>query len=328
MNLWLCLGSLLPGLCMAFLVGSRLGRRAPGWLTRAAFGVTAGLTAATLYWTYLRVDQVATTLVISTSLLVIGALTASAHDLVENNAPPTPAIRAEILAYHASVNLTYPPEPRGKRAFDVVVASLGIVLTLPLMILLALLIWFDEPGPIFFTKNSVGRGGVIFRELKFRSMRYGAEQHSGPVVATFKDPRTLAIGRFLRRWHLDELPELVNVLAGTMSLAGPRPLRAAMVRPDLETVPGFAERHTVRPGIACIAQIQKSHVPPAERLRKDRVYIRRMSVGLDIRLLVRAVVTTVHGERGPHPAVAAAQPDPPPCDVADPASPPPASLNS
>jgi lipopolysaccharide/colanic/teichoic acid biosynthesis glycosyltransferase len=301
MNLWLLFGSLLPGLCMAFAVGSRLGGRAPGWLARAGFLVTAAVVTTAFYWMYRHIDQVATTLVIVGSFVCDGAFTVSPSGLVENNAPPTPAVRQQILAHHTSANLYYPPEPRGKRTFDVVAASVGIALALPLWFLIAVLIWFEEPGPIFFIKNSVGRGGITFRELKFRSMRYEAERDTGPVVASLDDPRTLVVGRLLRRWHLDELPELLNVLTGTMSVVGPRPLRAMVVRHDLEEVPGFAERHTVRPGIACIAQIEKSYVPPAERLRKDRVYIRRMSLGLDLRLLVRAVVATVRGEREPAP---------------------------
>jgi len=300
MNLWMFFGSLIPGLCMAFVVGSRLGGSARGWLARIGFVAVAGIAAGLLYWTYHRLDQTTTTLVVI-GLLVCGAAVAFSIDgLVENNAPPTQRIRDEVLALHA--DLEYPKEPRGKRALDIVAATVGIVVTLPLWFLVALIIWFDEPGPVFFTKNSVGRGGITFRELKFRSMHYGAERNTGPVVATFEDPRTLAVGGPLRRWHLDELPELLNVLTGTMSVVGPRPLRARVVRRDLTEVPGFAERHTVRPGIACIAQIEKSHVPAAERLTKDLIYIRRMSVGYDLRLLVRAVVTTICGKREPAPS--------------------------
>jgi lipopolysaccharide/colanic/teichoic acid biosynthesis glycosyltransferase len=284
---------------MAFAVGSRLGGSAPGWLARAGFVAVASVATALVYWTYHRLDQTTTTLVVISLLVCGGAVAFSVDGLIENNAPPTPRIRDEILGHHA--NLAYPREPQGKRALDIVAASVGIVVTLPLWFVVALLIWFNEPGPIFFTKNSVGRGGITFRELKFRSMRYGAERNTGPVVATFEDPRTLAVGGPLRQWHLDELPELLNVLTGTMSVVGPRPLRALVVRRDLREVPGFAERHTVRPGIACIAQIEKCHVPAAERLAKDLIYIRGMSLGYDLRLLVRAVVTTVRGKREPAP---------------------------
>lgn len=296
MTAWLFIAALLPGLCVAFAVGSRFSGRTTPWLARLVFLVTVGLATPLAYWMYLHLDQVATTLVIAGSFLYGGVFTASARGLVEDNAPPSPATRARILAHHAR-GLRHPREPRGKRTFDVLLATFGVAVTLPLWFGIALLVWFEEPGPIFFTKNSVGRGGVVFRQIKFRSMRYGAERDTGPVVAVTADPRTLRVGRTLRRWHLDELPELLNVLSGTMSLVGPRPLRAVLVHRDLQEVPGFAERHTVRPGIACIAQIEKYHIAPAERLRKDLVYIRRMSVGLDIRLLMRAVLTTVHGER-------------------------------
>jgi lipopolysaccharide/colanic/teichoic acid biosynthesis glycosyltransferase len=301
MNLWFFFGSLLPGICVAFAVGSRLSGRVPGWVARAGFVATAGLATAVLYLTYQELDGVLAALVITGLLAYATVHTASVGDLIEDNAPPTPEVREQILARHLAAELHYPREPLGKRTFDIIAASAGIVLTLPLWFIVALLIWFEQPGPIFFTKNSVGRGGITFRELKFRTMQYGAETNTGPVVATFEDPRVLAVGRVFRRWHLDEMPELVNVLNGTMSVVGPRPLRALVVRQALDVVPGFAERHTVRPGIACTAQIEKCHVELEERLQKDLLYIQRMSVGYDIWLLVRAVVTTVLGQREPPP---------------------------
>jgi lipopolysaccharide/colanic/teichoic acid biosynthesis glycosyltransferase len=237
------------------------------------------------------------------SLTVAGAFvggivsTSALTGLVEDNAPPPPGVREKVLAYHDSGRLHEPPVPRFKRTLDVSMASLGLILTLPLWFVIAFVIWFEDPGPIFFTKNSVGRGGITFRQLKFRSMRYDAERMTGPIASYSNDPRKLRCGKWLRRWHLDELPELVNVLTGTMSLVGPRPLRTVLVQGYLEALPDFAERHTVKPGIACFAQIERYQMSPAERLRLDRAYIRRMSVGLDLMLLVRAVLTTVHGSR-------------------------------
>ncbi|WP_165823160.1 sugar transferase [Micromonospora globispora] len=227
--------------------------------------------------------------------------------LVEDNAPPPVGVRERILRHHASRCLVYPREPRMKRALDVTVALIGLVVTLPLWLVIACLIWLEEPGPILFTKNAVGKGGITFRQFKFRSMTYEAERLTGPVASPAGDPRMLRCGRWLRRWHLDELPELLNVLGGTMSLVGPRPLRAVLVDRYLEKLPEFADRHTVRPGIACIAQIQQYHISPADRLRKDRVYLRRMSVGFDVWLLWHAVVTTV---RGPRPEGEAALTEP------------------
>jgi lipopolysaccharide/colanic/teichoic acid biosynthesis glycosyltransferase len=237
------------------------------------------------------------------SLAVAGAFmggvvtTSSVSGLVENNAPPTPGVRQKVLAYHDPGRLPHRPTARAKRAFDVCVASLGLIVTLPIWFLIAFVIWFEDPGPIFFTKNSVGLGGVTFRQLKFRSMRVDAERMTGPIASYANDPRKLRSGKWLRRWHLDELPELVNVLAGTMSVVGPRPLRTVLVQGYLEALPDFAERHTVKPGIACFAQIERYQMSPAERLRLDRAYIRRMSVGLDLLLLFRAVFSTVRGSR-------------------------------
>lgn len=242
-------------------------------------------------WTY-------ASLLVGGGVLVGGIVTsASKTGLVEDNSPPSTQVREKVLAYHSSDALCYPREPWLKRPLDITLALTGLIATLPLCIVIAFLIWCEEPGPILFTKNSVGKGGATFRQVKFRSMRYGAERLTGPVPSVAADPRTLTCGRWLRRWHFDELPELLNVLTGTMSLVGPRPLRTVLVQRYLEEVPGFAERHAVRPGIACIAQIEKYHISPAERLRKDRVYIRRMSIALDIRLLGRAVATTLRGAR-------------------------------
>lgn len=228
---------------------------------------------------------------------LLGGVTATTRNtgLVENNAPPSEAARAQVLAYHR--HLRQPREPAWKRPFDTLLALVGLIVTQPVWLMVALLIWFEEPGPVFFVKNSVGRAGVTFRQVKFRTMRSGCEATTGPVPSRPGDPRTLRVGRWLRRWHLDELPELINVLAGTMSLVGPRPLRTVQVQQYLEQVPGFAQRHTVRPGIACYAQIERYRMPPDERLRMDQAYIRRMSLRTDLALLFWAVVTTVRGER-------------------------------
>lgn len=274
-------------------------RLAPARACRAAVLASLCLTALARLWLELpRIGWLS-----GFSLTLAGAFlggvttTSTAIGLVENNAPPSPGVREKVLAYHDPDRLPYPPMPRFKRAMDIGLAAVGLVLTLPVWFLIAGVIWFEDPGPIFFTKNSVGMGGVTFRQLKFRSMRVDAERWTGPVASSANDPRKLRCGKWLRRWHLDELPELVNVLAGTMSLVGPRPLRTVLVCRYLETLPDFAERHSVKPGIACTAQIKGYHMPPAERLGMDRDYIRRMGVGLDLRLLGRAVLTTLRGAR-------------------------------
>jgi lipopolysaccharide/colanic/teichoic acid biosynthesis glycosyltransferase len=266
---------------------------------RVAVLASVGLMALVRPWLVTRDVAWLTGFSLSVAGAFVGGLvaTSSRTGLVEDNAPPPPGVREKVLAYHDSGRLHYAPVPRFKRTLDVSIASLGLILTLPLWFLIAFVIWFEDPGPIFFTKNSVGLGGATFRQLKFRSMRYDAERLTGPIASYSNDPRKLRCGKWLRRWHLDELPELVNVLAGTMSLVGPRPLRTVLVQGYLEALPDFAERHTVKPGIACFAQIERYQISPAERLRLDRAYIRRMSVGLDLMLLARAVLTTVHGTR-------------------------------
>jgi lipopolysaccharide/colanic/teichoic acid biosynthesis glycosyltransferase len=292
-------GPMLLTVLVARFLRWRLHRLAPARAYRAAVLATLGVTALVQPWR--EIGDVAW--LPGLSLTIAGAFaggvvsTSRQTGLIEDNAPPSPGVREKVMLYHCSGRLHYPPVPRFKRMLDVSVASLGLILTLPMWFLIAFVIWFEDPGPIFFTKNSVGRGGVTFRQLKFRSMRCNAERMTGPIASYAADPRKLRCGKWLRRWHLDELPELLNVLAGTMSLVGPRPLRTVLVQGYLEALPDFAERHTVRPGIACFAQIERYQISPAERLRLDRDYIRRMSVGLDLMLLARAVLSTVRGTR-------------------------------
>lgn len=298
MGVWLFSASLLLTVCLAAGMKRRFRWQDPTWTYRSSVLASVALTAP---WCWFYTDNgpsaEASLLPFAGAFLGGVATTTAAMGFVEDNARPSTGVREKLLAYHTFGGLSYPPQPRLKRALDVTLALIGLIVTLPLLLLISFLIWFEEPGPILFTKNSVGKGGMTFRQIKFRSMQYEAERLTGPVASPASDPRTLKCGRWLRRWHFDELPELINVLIGSMSIVGPRPLRAVLVQRYLEEIPGFAERHTVKPGIACIAQIEKYHISPAERLRKDRVYIRRMSVALDLQLLWRAVVTTVRGAR-------------------------------
>jgi lipopolysaccharide/colanic/teichoic acid biosynthesis glycosyltransferase len=292
-------GPLLLAVLLARCLRWTRHRIAPARAQRAAVLASLGLTAIVRPWQELSNVGWLPGLSLTLAGALLGGVTTTgvATGLVEDNAPPPPGVREKVLAYHDPGRLHSSPDNRLKRAMDVGCASLGLVLTLPLWFLIAAAIWFEDPGPIFFTKNSVGLGGVTFRQLKFRSMTVNAERTTGPIASGPDDPRKLWCGRWLRRWHLDELPELVNVLAGTMSLVGPRPLRTVLVQRYLEVLPEFAERHSVKPGIACIAQIERYQMPPAERLRLDRLYIRRMSLRLDLVLLARAVFTTVRGSR-------------------------------
>jgi lipopolysaccharide/colanic/teichoic acid biosynthesis glycosyltransferase len=218
---------------------------------------------------------------------------AAAAWLWEDNQAPEQQIRAEVFAAH----LGYPVGRLSfaKRAFDLALAGLGILLSSPVWVLLSVLIWVEDPGPILFVKNSVGRGGVNFRQLKFRSMVRQAERETGPVLAEEGDRRVLRIGRLMRKTALDELPQLINILKGEMSFVGPRPQRTVLVREYVREMPEYAERHVVPPGLAGLAQVAGSYyITPRQKLRFDRLYVRHASLGFDLRLLAVAFLVVFY----------------------------------
>jgi lipopolysaccharide/colanic/teichoic acid biosynthesis glycosyltransferase len=217
------------------------------------------------------------------------AATALRQSLWEDNSPPSELVKQEVHQRHLQVIGQSDTVPFTKRAFDICLALAGLLLSSPVWILSAFLVWFEDPGPIFFVKNSVGLGGVNFHQLKFRSMVQGAEEATGPVLASDGDARVLAVGKFLRKTALDELPQLVNILRGEMSFVGPRPQRTVLVRLYLEEMPEYAERHRVLPGLAGLAQVVGHYyLSPRQKLRLDRLYIRNLSLGFDIKLLCLA----------------------------------------
>lgn len=178
---------------------------------------------------------------------------------------------------------------RYKRAFDLGVVAAAALVLLPLWPVLwlavALAIRLDSPGPVLYRQRRLGRGGREFSVVKFRTMVDGAEDLTGPVRAAARDPRATPVGRVLRRLHVDELPQVVNVLRGEMSLVGPRPERRALAELIEREVPGFAERLRVRPGIMGLAQARGPyHLDPRKKLYYDNLYIARMSPWLDVKL--------------------------------------------
>jgi lipopolysaccharide/colanic/teichoic acid biosynthesis glycosyltransferase len=190
-----------------------------------------------------------------------------------------------------------------KRALDVVAGLAGLVLLAPLLAVLALLVKLDSAGPVLFAQQRVGRGGRTFRMFKFRTMRDGAESEKPAVahlnasddVRLFKivdDPRVTRLGRLIRRWSLDELPQLYNILMGHMSLVGPRPFFAS----DLADYQAHHFRRlAVRPGLTGLWQVSgRSDILDFEEVvRLDRRYIERWSLGLDLRILARTIPTVV-----------------------------------
>lgn len=186
-----------------------------------------------------------------------------------------------------------------KRLMDLVASTLGIILISPLCLGVAGLIRLDTPGPVFYKQVRVGFHGRPFVIWKFRSMRTDAERE-GVQWASENDPRITTVGRWLRRWRLDELPQLINVFKGEMSLVGPRPERPSFVQELRHEIPYYDVRHTVRPGITGWAQIRFRYAGSAAdahmKLQYDLYYVKNLSVALDFKILMQTVRVVVQGE--------------------------------
>ena len=187
-----------------------------------------------------------------------------------------------------------------KRAVDLVLAALSLTALLPLYLMIAVAIWLDSRGPILFTQERAGFRGRPFRIFKFRSMVADAERSTGPVWAVKDDARVTRLGAFLRRTHLDELPQFWNVLRGEMSVVGPRPERPVFVAQLDKAIPGFSDRCSVRPGITGLAQIQTGYCQSTEsarrKLRYDRHYIRNSCFLLDLKIMVWTLLVLANDE--------------------------------
>jgi lipopolysaccharide/colanic/teichoic acid biosynthesis glycosyltransferase len=197
-----------------------------------------------------------------------------------------------------------------KRAMDIILALIGLLITLPLVPLLALAIKLDSKGPVFFKQKRVGlatdQGVHYFYMIKFRSMRSDAETASGPVWATENDPRITRVGRFLRKSRLDELPQLFNVLAGDMSIVGPRPERPHFVEKLDQSIPYYNERvFHVKPGITGFAQINCEYDTSEEsvktKLLYDHAYAARLTsfgefIRADLEIMVKTVTVMFTGK--------------------------------
>jgi exopolysaccharide biosynthesis polyprenyl glycosylphosphotransferase len=177
-----------------------------------------------------------------------------------------------------------------KGILDKGIAGLLLMLSLPLLGLAAVLIKVTSLGPVLYCQQRVGQGGKEFTLYKLRTMVDGAEQETGPVLAGPEDERVTWIGRFLRDSRIDEIPQLFNVLNGTMSLVGPRPERPEFVGEFLRTIPGYAERFQVKPGLSGLAQVDgEYHTTPEYKLKYDLAYIYNHSLWLDMRIMTETV---------------------------------------
>ncbi|MDI6892754.1 MAG: undecaprenyl-phosphate glucose phosphotransferase [Actinomycetota bacterium] len=176
-----------------------------------------------------------------------------------------------------------------KAIFDYVLATLGLIILSPLLLIIAILVKLTSSGPIFYLQPRVGQDGGVFNMYKFRTMVADAERETGPVWASKGDPRRTPLGRFLRKYSLDELPQLFNVLKGEMSLVGPRPERPVFVKEFNQSVPRYTARHRIKVGMTGWAQVNglRGNTPLEERVKFDNFYIENWSLLLDIEILIR-----------------------------------------
>ena len=179
-----------------------------------------------------------------------------------------------------------------KRAFDMMLSGIGLIVSAPIWLLIAVAIKMEDAGHIFFVQQRVGRGGVAFRAFKFRSMVPHASRLP-PMQAGEGDSRITRVGRVLRATAMDELPQLYNIFRGDMSFVGPRPLVPGEIEVRgngelvlLDSVPGYAARHSVRPGLTGLSQVYAPRdTPRARKFRLDAIYVRNASFCLDVFLV-------------------------------------------
>jgi lipopolysaccharide/colanic/teichoic acid biosynthesis glycosyltransferase len=208
-----------------------------------------------------------------------------------------------------------------RRVVNIMVASIGLVLALPIMLVVALAVRVTSRGPVIYSQVRVGQdrrrqhggkasdkrrandlGGKPFRIYKFRTMRVDAEKFSGAVWATQNDPRITPIGRVLRKYRLDELPQLVNVIKGDMNIVGPRPERPAIFQELRQTIDSYEWRQLARPGITGLAQVSQNYDSNIEDVKRkvqyDLTYIRQQSLFEDVRIMAKTVPVVIFGKGG------------------------------
>jgi exopolysaccharide biosynthesis polyprenyl glycosylphosphotransferase len=185
-----------------------------------------------------------------------------------------------------------------KRTFDLVFVSCILLITSPLYLIIVIFIKLDSKGPVLYYQERIGLDGEVFRVIKFRSMRIDAEQATGPVWSKKNDSRVTRFGNILRRFSLDELPQLINVLKGDMSVVGPRPERPHFVEQFKKQVPRYLERHRVRTGMTGWAQVNglRGNASIAERTKYDIYYIENWALTFDVKIILKTLHTVLFGK--------------------------------
>jgi exopolysaccharide biosynthesis polyprenyl glycosylphosphotransferase len=187
-----------------------------------------------------------------------------------------------------------------KRVFDFVVTILGVIILSPLLLITAIVVKLTSKGPILYSQIRVGQDGHHFKMYKVRTMKVDAEKDTGPIWATANDPRLTPVGGFMRKIHIDELPQMINIIKGEMSLIGPRPERPVFVEKFKEEIPNYEKRLAVKPGITGLAQVWHRYDETIEDVKKklkyDLLYIKRMCFWADFNILLRTVRVVITGE--------------------------------
>lgn len=187
-----------------------------------------------------------------------------------------------------------------KRAFDIIISTVGLIIISPLLLLIALLVRLDSKGTIFYSQERIGLYGMPFRIYKFRTMVENAEANGVPQVTHDNDPRITRVGHWLRKYRLDELPQLWNILRGDMSIVGPRPERPYFVEQIMKEAPYYCLLYKVRPGLTSWGPIRVGYTDTMEkmieRLNCDVVYVENMSLLLDLKILFFTVGVIVKGK--------------------------------
>ena len=191
-------------------------------------------------------------------------------------------------------------EKKLKRLIDLIISFLILIVSSPIIIIASIAIKLDSKGPVFFKQERLGQNGKPFNVLKFRSMIQDAEKYTGPVWSQKDDPRVTRMGSVIRKLRIDEIPQMMNVLKGEMSLVGPRPERAYFVEKLSKEIPYYKRRLKVRPGVTGWAQVKHKYDETIEdvkiKLRYDLFYIENMSIRMDFKILLRTVYVVLFGK--------------------------------
>jgi len=187
-----------------------------------------------------------------------------------------------------------------KRSLDVLLSLIAMVLLSPIFLLLCILVYFSSPGSIFYRQIRVGERGIHYQIYKFRSMYENSERDTGPIWASLDDKRITKVGKVIRRFHLDEIPQFFNVLIGDMSIVGPRPERPEIIEKIMKEIPDYLSRTKMKPGITGWAQLNGTYDNNIDdvsiKLQNDCYYIENFSLSFDIKILFLTLIRVLKGK--------------------------------